>query len=155
MDASDVAAFRQRYHFAIVERLAIKNAFAVPLLFLGKSLEESQNDLKDWLDQQSNTADQAYGAYFGDPALAALYAEEVKEVTEDMKTIVDKIAQRIKRREGKVTDQRKPKLTDAERHKRFVNMAREVEASPDPKDFEKAFKKVVLSKTEKSKKVDH
>jgi hypothetical protein len=37
----------------------------------------------------------------------------------------------------------KPKLTDAERHKRFVEMARKVEASNDPKDFEKAFKKVV------------
>jgi hypothetical protein len=37
----------------------------------------------------------------------------------------------------------KPKLTDTERHKRFVDMAREVEASNDPKDFEKAFKKVI------------
>lgn len=37
----------------------------------------------------------------------------------------------------------KPKLTDADRHKRFLEMAREVEASDDPKDFEKAFKKVV------------
>jgi hypothetical protein len=37
----------------------------------------------------------------------------------------------------------KPKLTDAERHKRFVEMAREVEASEDPKDFDRAFKKVV------------
>jgi hypothetical protein len=36
----------------------------------------------------------------------------------------------------------KPKLTDAERHKRFVEMAREVGASDDPKDFESAFKKV-------------
>lgn len=36
-----------------------------------------------------------------------------------------------------------PKLTNTERHKRFVEMAREVEASDDPKDFEKAFKKVV------------
>ena len=34
-------------------------------------------------------------------------------------------------------------LTDAERHKRFVDMAREVGASDDPKDFDKAFKKVV------------
>jgi len=41
---------------------------------------------------------------------------------------------------------RKPKLTDIERHKRFVEMAREVEASPDPKDFERAFKKVLSSK---------
>jgi hypothetical protein len=36
----------------------------------------------------------------------------------------------------------KPKLTDAERHKRFVAMAREVEASDDPKAFDRAFKKV-------------
>jgi hypothetical protein len=36
----------------------------------------------------------------------------------------------------------KPKLTDADRHKRFVEMAREVEASDDPKAFDKAFKKV-------------
>jgi hypothetical protein len=37
----------------------------------------------------------------------------------------------------------KPKLTDAERHKRFVDLAREVEASEDPKDFDEAFGKVV------------
>jgi hypothetical protein len=47
-------------------------------------------------------------------------------------------------------DKRKPssklKLTDAERHKRFVEMAREVGASDDPKDFESAFKKVTSSK---------
>jgi hypothetical protein len=35
-----------------------------------------------------------------------------------------------------------PKLTDAERHKRFVAMAREVEASESPKAFDKAFKRV-------------
>lgn len=36
----------------------------------------------------------------------------------------------------------KPKLTDAERHARFKKMAREVGASDDPKDFDRAFKKV-------------
>jgi len=36
----------------------------------------------------------------------------------------------------------KPKLTDADRHKRFVEMARQVGASDDPKAFDKAFKKV-------------
>jgi hypothetical protein len=39
----------------------------------------------------------------------------------------------------------KPKLTDAERHKRFVAMAREVEASQSPKAFDKAFKRVTKS----------
>lgn len=37
------------------------------------------------------------------------------------------------------------KLTDAERHKRFVEMAKEVGASENPKDFEKGFKKVTKS----------
>ena len=40
-----------------------------------------------------------------------------------------------------------PKLTDAERHERFVDMAREVGASEDPKDFDKAFKKVTPKPT--------
>jgi hypothetical protein len=40
----------------------------------------------------------------------------------------------------------KPKLTDAERHKRFVEMAHNVQASNDPKEFEKAFKKVATPK---------
>lgn len=38
--------------------------------------------------------------------------------------------------------ERKPKLTDAERHARFVEKACKVEASEDPKDFDKAFKHV-------------
>jgi hypothetical protein len=41
---------------------------------------------------------------------------------------------------------RLPKLTDAERHKRFLETAREVEASEDPKDFDEAFSKVVSPK---------
>lgn len=39
----------------------------------------------------------------------------------------------------------KPKLPDAERHKRFVAMAREVGASDKAEDFDKAFKKVTGS----------
>ena len=37
---------------------------------------------------------------------------------------------------------KKPKLTDAERHKRFVATAREVGASEKVRDFDKAFRKV-------------
>jgi len=40
----------------------------------------------------------------------------------------------------------KPKLTDAERHARFVETARKVGASEDPKDFDRAFKSVVTGK---------
>ena len=38
---------------------------------------------------------------------------------------------------------RKPKLSDAERHTRFVEMAAKVGASNDQKDFDKAFGKVI------------
>ena len=36
----------------------------------------------------------------------------------------------------------KAKLTDAERHQRFKDMAKEVGASEKPSDFDKAFKTV-------------
>ena len=42
----------------------------------------------------------------------------------------------------------KPKLTDAERHKRFVDMAHEVEADESPEAFDLAFAKVVTRKEE-------
>jgi hypothetical protein len=37
------------------------------------------------------------GQHFQDPALSALYADEVKEVIEDMKKAVDKMAATMKR----------------------------------------------------------
>jgi hypothetical protein len=48
----------------------------------------------------------------------------------------------------------KPKLTDAERHARFVEMAREVEASEDPEDFAKAFGRVTGSPGKPKKRAD-
>jgi len=45
--------------------------------------------------------------------------------------------------------EKKPKLTDAERFKRFHDMAREVGASDDPKDFDKAFDKVIVPRSPK------
>jgi hypothetical protein len=42
---------------------------------------------------------------------------------------------------------KKSKLTDAERHKRFVEMAREVEADESPKAFDRVFAKVVKPKS--------
>jgi len=41
---------------------------------------------------------------------------------------------------------RKPKLTDAERLQRFVDMAKEVGASEEAPDFDKALKRVARAK---------
>jgi hypothetical protein len=51
---------------------------------------------------------------------------------------------------SKAKSPKKPKLTNAERFKRFVDMAREVEASEKPEDFEKAFKTVAHTSSEAS-----
>ena len=42
----------------------------------------------------------------------------------------------------KPVTKKKPRLTDAERHARFVEVARKVEASEAPADFDRAFKKL-------------
>jgi hypothetical protein len=41
---------------------------------------------------------------------------------------------------------KKPKLTDAERYKRFREAAKEVGASDDPKDFDRALERIVKPK---------
>ncbi|MGO8740594.1 hypothetical protein [Rhodoblastus sp.] len=43
-----------------------------------------------------------------------------------------------------------PKLTNTERHERFVETAKAVEASEDIMDFERAFDKVVYVKMQRS-----
>jgi ATP-dependent helicase/DNAse subunit B len=45
----------------------------------------------------------------------------------------------------------KAKLTDAERHKRFVEMAREVGAADDARAFDSAFKKVTAKPPKRKK----
>ena len=47
--------------------------------------------------------------------------------------------------------EKKQKSTDSEQHRRFVEMAREVEASDDPKDFDRAFKTIARLKTTSGK----
>lgn len=44
----------------------------------------------------------------------------------------------------------KAKLTDEERHKRFKNVAREVEASGDEKDFDKAISRLLGGSSQSS-----
>lgn len=54
----------------------------------------------------------------------------------------------------KTAKPKKPPLTDAERHARFVEMAREVEADESADAFDEAFKKVVRPAAESAKKAN-
>jgi hypothetical protein len=57
---------------------------------------------------------------------------------------------RMAKKEPRIKPKKQAPLTDAERHLRFVEMAREVEASDDPKDFDEAFTKIVPPKKQQS-----
>ena len=48
------------------------------------------------------------------------------------------------------TPVKKGMLTDAQRHERFVEMAKEAGASADPEDFDKSFAKVTSPSSELS-----
>lgn len=49
------------------------------------------------------------------------------------------------------TPHSKPKLTDAERHKRFVDTAKKVEASDNIADFDRAFSKLDIKTSDDQK----
>ena len=88
----EIAAFRNRVHFEIVERLTLQTALVVRASILGLSMQESRDRLKDWLEHNSVLADQVFGVHFGDPAQSALYADEVREIVDNLKAKVDKMA---------------------------------------------------------------
>jgi hypothetical protein len=92
MEKSEIDDFRQRFRLALVERLVLRTAFLAPVLSRGLSSQESRQTLVGWLSTNSDVADKAFGSQFRDPAKAALYADEVKEVTDEMAAFVKRIA---------------------------------------------------------------
>ena len=88
-DEAEIRAFRERFRISLIERLVLKNAFAAPVIAGHLSIRESHKELTEWLDQNSKNADQAFGGHFRDPGLSALYADEVKEIVDAMKKVVD------------------------------------------------------------------
>ena len=52
---------------------------------------------------------------------------------------------------GKATPKKKSRSNDQEEYKRFLETAREVGASDNPKDFDRAFKGVALSKRDQER----
>lgn len=90
MNRADVEAFRTRVRVSLIERLVLKIAFQEPVLNHQLSGQESREVLIEWLESNSTAADSAYGAHFrGDAAQAALYADELKEIVDQMKKTVN------------------------------------------------------------------
>jgi len=92
MNPSEIAAFRERVRHRLVERLVLQTALLVRRSALGLSSQEAAANLKGWLEGNSEAVDRIYGEHFRDPALSALYADEVREIIDELKAEVDQMA---------------------------------------------------------------
>ena len=72
-----------------LERLVLRTAFAAPVLAGRLSREESRQTLTEWLNLNSASADQTFGEHFQDPALAALYSDEIRNLIDNMIATVE------------------------------------------------------------------
>jgi hypothetical protein len=98
MNEDDLSAYRLSWRIALIERLVLMLALFQPVSAGKSSLEQSRKQLKEWLDSHSAIVDSAYGDILRDPAMAALHADEVRDVIAQMKAIVDRLADPSNRR---------------------------------------------------------
>jgi hypothetical protein len=92
MVEADLETFRLKFRLALLERLTLKTAFLASHVQGILTVAGTREGLRGWLDANSEEALRVYGAALGDPALTALFADEAKEITDAMKSTVDKIA---------------------------------------------------------------
>ena len=75
MDEATLEAFRLRFRVTLLEQLVLKTAFATPVLTRRLSAKQSRDVLVGALERSGTEADQAYGEFFQDPSLTALYSK--------------------------------------------------------------------------------
>lgn len=95
MGENELQIFRLQWRVNIIERLVFRNELSTAVLERHLSLQESTQALLDWLDINSAQADVGYGKRLRDPAMVALFVDEVKEAVEEMKTAVGKISEEL------------------------------------------------------------
>jgi hypothetical protein len=94
MNQQDLENYRVRFRLELLERLVLQHALTEPVLNRQLTMADSLFLLKDWLDNNSAAVDRMVGeAFQGDPAMTALHADEAAEIVNNMKSILDKIAQ--------------------------------------------------------------
>jgi len=94
MDETDLEIFRLKARMLLIERLALKTAFAMPVALGACTKEESRRQLIEFLEAPIGEGlERAFGQRYQDPAKTALYSEEVREVVSSMKAYVNGLAQ--------------------------------------------------------------
>ena len=76
------SGFITRFGGSLSPWSTIKTAFAFYVKAGGRTVDQTIRTLKEYLVATSAQADVVYGAVLEDPGLTALFADELKEVTE-------------------------------------------------------------------------
>jgi|SRR5579871_355363 len=98
MDEAQIDQFRREARMMLVERIALRALLLAPVAGRALSIEDSAEALEGWLDVNREVADRAYGEHLKDPAMAALFSDEMKAVIDDMKAVVRQMADEWKAR---------------------------------------------------------
>ena len=88
---TEMEIFRLKVRIRLIERLLIKTAFLTSHVQGILTVAGTRTGLEGWLDPNSEVALRAYGPALQDPGLAALYADEVKDITDNLKKVVNEI----------------------------------------------------------------
>jgi hypothetical protein len=96
MEEADFAVWRRHLRQVFFEQLVIQNAFSVQLLAGRLSVDEAEQSIKEGLDVTSARSDALFGDLLRDPALTALYADEVKGVLDQIKERVAHYASHLR-----------------------------------------------------------
>jgi len=80
--------YRERMRLRLIEQLVLQTALISPIESRELTVSQSQQRLERWLESNAARLDEVLGAHFREPSQTALYAEEVREMVDEMKEFV-------------------------------------------------------------------
>ena len=99
MEEADFEVWRPHLRTLVFEQIVIQNAFLIQMSAGRLSVDEAERAIIGGLDANLAQADALFGALPKEPALTALYGDEVKTVLDQIKERVSQLATYLRERD--------------------------------------------------------
>jgi hypothetical protein len=99
MEEADSEVRRRHLRTLVFEQIVIQNAFLIQMSAGRLSVDEAERAIIAGLDANLAQADALFGALLKEPALTALYGDEVKTVLDQIKERVSQFATYLRERD--------------------------------------------------------
>jgi hypothetical protein len=99
MEEADSEVWRRHLRTVVFEQIVIQNAFLVQMSAGRLSVDEAERAIIGGLDANLAQADALFGALLKEPALTALFGDEVKTVLDQIKERVSQFATYLRERD--------------------------------------------------------